>query len=81
MTGAVGATVRAPQQGVGLMPDGMLGVQQSAAAGNIGFDNRSSFDRAWDNNIVPPQLKPRPPMHALQLAGNTELVRQVNELL
>lgn len=56
--------------------------QGPAAAGNLGgFEARSAFDRAWDNNIVPPNIKPRPPMWALQLEGNTELVRQVNELL
>lgn len=82
MTGAIGGTpAMRPQQPVGLMPDGMLGVQTAAAAGIIGFDARSAFDRAWESNIIPPQVKPRPPMHALQLAGNTELVRQVNELL
>lgn len=55
-----------------------------AAAGNIGLSTtqRSAFDRAWEDSWVPPAPeKPRPPMYALQLAGNTELVRQVNTLL
>jgi hypothetical protein len=66
------------------LPDGSAGVAPTgpAAAGNLGFDNRKAFDRAWDDNWVPPVMpKPRPPLHALELAGNTELVRQVNELL
>ena len=55
----------------------------TTASGNVGLGApKSSFDRAWDENWVPPAPeKPRPPMHALQLAGNTELVRQVNTLL
>lgn len=66
------------------LPDGSAGVAPTgpAAAGNLGFDSRKAFDRAWDDNWVPPVMpKPRPPLHALELAGNTELVRQVNELL
>lgn len=53
------------------------------ASGNVGLGApKSSFDRAWDDSWVPPAPeKPRPPMFALQLAGNTELVKQVNTLL
>ncbi len=54
-----------------------------AASGNLGASaSRSAIDRIMDDNWVPPAPeKPRPPMFALQLAGNSELVRQVNTLL
>lgn len=54
------------------------------AAGNVGLgaSSKSSFDRAWEENYVPPVVIPRPPLYALKMAGgNTELVRQVNEML
>lgn len=52
------------------------------AAGNVGLaSTRSAVERAMDNNWVPPTPeKPRPPS-PLELAGNTELVAQINALL
>jgi len=84
MNMSVGAGAVRLTQELPSLPDGTPtgAAQGPAAAGNLGgFEARSAFDRAWDNNIVPPNIKPRPPMWALQLEGNTELVRQVNELL
>jgi hypothetical protein len=84
MNMSVGAGAVRLNQELPSLPNGTPtgAAQGPAAAGNLGgFVNRSAFDRAWDNNIVPPNIKPRPPMWALQLEGNTELVRQVNELL
>ena len=80
MSGGVGVISPRMAQALPQMPDGTP-VGGPQAAGNLGFDKRSDFERAWDNNIVPPQVKPRPPMWALQIEGNSELVRQVNELL
>lgn len=55
------------------------------AAGNVGLSATpppSRIDKAWTNNYVPAVIVPRPPLHALVLAGgNSELVRQVNNLL
>ncbi len=84
MNMSVGAGAVRLTQELPSLPDGTPtgAAQGPAAAGNLGgFEARSAFDRAWDKNIVPPNIKPRPPMWALQLEGNTELVRQVNELL
>jgi hypothetical protein len=56
--------------------------QGPTASGNIGLGKTpSAFDTAWNNNTVIREDKPRIPTFALQLAGNTELVRQVNTLL
>lgn len=67
--------------GAGSAP--LPGASTAAASGNVGLGAPpSAFDLAWDDSWVPPAPeKPRPPMFALRLAGNTELVRQVNTLL
>lgn len=65
-------------------PGTVLPILGATAAGNVGLTATSSseIDRAMDYNyVVPEPEKPRPPTYALKLAGNSELVRQVNTLL
>jgi hypothetical protein len=54
----------------------------AAAAGNVGMaSTRSAVERAMENNWVPPTPEKPSPPSPFELAGNTELVAQINALL
>jgi hypothetical protein len=93
MTFQVGASPTPPPQNLqaqqtlgngSTQPGNVAPIAGSTAAGNVGLTaiSSSAIDRAMDYNyVIPEPEKPRPPMYALELKGNSELVRQVNTLL
>jgi hypothetical protein len=93
MTFQVGASPTPPPQNLqaqqtlgngSTQPGNVAPIAGATAAGNVGLTaiSSSAIDRAMDYNyVIPEPEKPRPPMYALELKGNSELVRQVNTLL
>ena len=84
MTFQVGASPTPPPNNSPAQPTTTSPIAGVTAAGNVGLTatSKQAIDRAMDYNyVIPEPEKPRPPMYALDLEGNSELVRQVNTLL